>query len=118
MPFKLSKLLLQAVLEDIGHGDQLDRAVLDGQGVGRGAGAAPAAADQGHLDGVVARRVDVRHGHARQGRSGGESAGVFDEFTTRGRGRIIFHEKNFLPDGRELSTIKASDKSLRKFPAG
>ena len=48
----------EAVLEDVGHGDQLDRPLLDRQGVGRRAGAAAAAADQGHLDRVVLGGMD------------------------------------------------------------
>ena len=39
--------------------------------------------------------MDVWQRHAGEGGGGGESAGLFDEFTTRGRGRIIFHEKIF-----------------------
>ena len=38
--------------------------VLRRQRVARGAGAAAAAADQGHLNGVVLRRVNRRHSHA------------------------------------------------------
>ena len=57
--------------------------LLDRQGVGRRAGAAAAAADQGHLDRVVLGGVDVRHGRRRQGRGRGHSAGVLQELTTR-----------------------------------
>ena len=52
---------LQAVFEDVGHGHQLDRPLLDRHGVGGGTRAASAAADQGHIDRVVLSR------HARGG---------------------------------------------------
>ena len=86
----IAELLLQgaeaaveAVLEGVAHGHQLDRAALDRQGVGRRAGAPAAAADQRHLDRVVLRRVDVRDGDARQGRGRGNPAGILQKLTTR-----------------------------------
>jgi hypothetical protein len=45
------------VLEHVGHGHELDRAALRGQRIGRGAGAAPPAANQGKLDRVVLTRA-------------------------------------------------------------
>ena len=74
---------VEAVLEDVGHGHQLDRAVLGRQGVGRRAGAAAAAADQGHLDRVVLGGVDGRNGDPRQGRGRGDLAGVLQKLATR-----------------------------------
>ena len=90
----IAKLLLERlvtaiepILESIGHGDQLHGAMLDVQGVGGGAGAASAATDQGHANGVVFAGVDVRNGRACQRRGGGNPSGGFQEFTTRGAGR-------------------------------
>jgi hypothetical protein len=62
--------VVEASLEDVGHGDELDRAALGGEGVVGRAGAPAAAADQGHLDGIVAGGVHGRDGHARQGGHG------------------------------------------------
>ncbi len=41
---------LEFGIEYVGHGDELDRTTLGRQGIGRRAGAAAAAADQGHLN--------------------------------------------------------------------
>ena len=56
---ELVEAALEPVFEDVGHGDQLGRA-LGGQGLGGRAGAAPAAADQGDLDRVVLAGVAPR----------------------------------------------------------
>src|SRR5207244_979037 len=66
---------VEPALEDVGHGHELGRAVLDGQGVLRRAGATPAAADQGELDGVVIGSVNHRDGDAGQGGRGDGAAG-------------------------------------------
>ena len=68
--------------EDVGHGDQLDGAVLDAERVFRGAGAAAAAADQRELDGVVLRRMDMRKGHAGQGGHPGDAAAIGQELAS------------------------------------
>ena len=67
---------VEAILEDIGHGHQLDGTALDRHGVGRCAAAAAAAADQGHLDRVVLGGMDMRDHRGRQGRGGGDAAGI------------------------------------------
>ena len=59
---------VEPVLEDVGHGDELDGACLVESALLGRAGAAAAAADQGHADRVVLGRVDHRHGNARQRR--------------------------------------------------
>ena len=83
VPLHLVVTSLEPVIEHIGHGDQFDRTGLDGKGIGRGAGAPAAAADQGNLDRVVLRRMDARNGDSRQGRGRGKLAGVFDKVATR-----------------------------------
>ena len=57
---QLLEASLETVLKDVGHGDQFDRAAGGGQGVGRRAGAAPAAADQRDPNRIAAGGV----GHA------------------------------------------------------
>ena len=74
-----------AGFENVGQGNELDRAVLDRQGIRGGAGAAPAAADQGHLDRVAFPGVCQRHAGTDQGRAGGELARPTQKGTTRGR---------------------------------
>ena len=61
----------------------LIRAVLDREGVLGRAGAAAAAADQGHLNRVVFGRIDARDGNPRQGRDGRDSARMLEKLTTR-----------------------------------
>jgi hypothetical protein len=73
----------QPTLEDIGHGDELDRAVLDGHSVARRTGAPAAAADQGELDGIALPRVDTRNHPCGQGRRCRDPTGVLQELTTR-----------------------------------
>ena len=67
---------VEAILEGVGHGHQLDGAVLDRHGIAGRAAAAAAAADQGHLDRVVLGGMDVRDHRGRQGRGGGDAAGI------------------------------------------
>ena len=55
---QIVQVFIEALRENVRHRHQFDGAALDGQRVGRGAGAAPAAADQGHLDQFAARSVD------------------------------------------------------------
>ena len=92
--------LIDAVLAEIGHRDELDgaagarargplRAVVHPQdqpagrhGVGHRAASPAAAADQGQVDRVVLRGVDAGDGHARQRRRGGKPAGGLDEVTS------------------------------------
>ena len=73
----------QAVLEDVGHGDELARAVFGVQGVEDRPGAAAAAADEGNLDGVALGGVDERHADPGQGSGGGGDAGRFDQVAAR-----------------------------------
>ena len=73
---------LEAVIEDVGHGDELDRDAFYIQSICRGTGTAAAAADQGDLDAVVPGGVNARNRHAGQGRCGGNPAGIFGEFAT------------------------------------
>ena len=75
---------IEFVGEDIGHGHQFDGAIFDVQGVDDRAGAASAATDQGHLNRVAAGGMDIRDGHARQGGSGGETAGSLDKLPAGG----------------------------------
>jgi hypothetical protein len=83
---EIAVTLLEPVGEDVGHGDELGRAVLAEQGVLGGAGAAAAAADQRDLDGVLFTGMDVRHSQARQGRRHGELAGRLHRFAARHAG--------------------------------
>jgi hypothetical protein len=57
----------EAVFEDIGHGHQLEPALLRRERVGGGPGAAAPAADEGDLDNVTAGGVDMGQDHAGQG---------------------------------------------------
>ena len=57
---------LHSGLEHIGHGDQLRRPALGGEGVGRRSGAAPAATDQRDLDGIAAGGMHSGHAHHAQ----------------------------------------------------
>ena len=73
---------LEAVIEDVGHGDELDRDAFYIQSICRCASTTAAAADQGDLDAVVSGGVNARNRHAGQGRCRGNPAGIFDEFAT------------------------------------
>src|ERR1019366_3401708 len=124
--------LVDLLLADIRHGDQLDRTararangpfraavVSEDQsarrhGIGHCAAAPAAAADQGQMDGVVLRGMNVGNRHACQRRDGGELASGFDEFATGG--------KLFLPNlhvryagwrGAFVSTLNQSQVGMR-----
>ena len=73
----------EAVVEDVGHGDEFELAVLDRQGVLNGAAAAAAAANEGDADGVVFGGVDGRRGERCQGGDCGGLAGANEEFAAR-----------------------------------
>ena len=83
--------VLELGVEDVGHGDELDRAARGVQGVGGGAGAAAAAADQGDLDRVALAGVDEGHRGLREGRGGRDDAAGLEEVTTRGGGLGVGH---------------------------
>ena len=74
---------LEFLRKDIGHGDQLDRPVLDRQGVFPGAGAAAAAADQGHLDGITLGGMHLRDCQSRQGRGHSGLTRLRNQFAAR-----------------------------------
>ena len=117
--------LINLVLADISHGNQFDRpagaradrplgATVIAQdqpagrhGIGHRAAAPSTAADQGQVDGVVGCRMNVRNGHPRQGRGGGELAGGFDEFATRGKLISVgLHGRHARRAGESVSSIK------------
>ena len=75
---------LQAILEQVGHGDQLDRPAGGRKGVAHRAAAAVAAADDGQPDGVVLAGVDVRNDRARQASTRRPSLAVFFRKSRRG----------------------------------
>ena len=79
---------VEPVLEEVGHGDQLDLPAGDREGVAHGAAAASAAADQGQPDRVVLAGVDVRDGHAGQGRGRGHPARARN--SSRRVGSLVF----------------------------
>ncbi len=88
----------QPVLEQIGHGHQLDRPAGDLEGVDRGAAAAPAAADQGQPDGIVLGGVHVGNGHSGQCRGCRQFSAAPEEFPPRcllprssEKGAMLFH---------------------------
>ena len=58
---------VEPILEGVGHGDELDGAALGIDGVEDGAGAASAAADDGHLDSAGFGGVYERNRYAGQG---------------------------------------------------
>ena len=83
---ELVEAALEPVFEDVGHGDQPGRA-LGAEGLGGGAGASPAAADQGNGDGLILARVAPRGGGTVKGRAGRRGAGRGpEEVAPRGRG--------------------------------
>ncbi len=71
---------LEAILEDIRHRPELG-GTLSGHGLGHGAGATSAAADESKLDGVVLGGVARAGDGAGQGCAGESGAGGFQEFT-------------------------------------
>ena len=73
------------MLVGVGHRHEFDRAALGIEGIDRCAAAAATAADQGDLDGVVFRRMDMGNGDSGQGRDRGQPAGIFEKFPTRGQ---------------------------------
>ena len=76
---------LEAVLEEVGHGEESDRTVLRNQGIGHRAGAASAASDQCHPYGVVFGGVTrPRHGR-HQCRPGNCPDRCAQKSTTRSR---------------------------------
>ena len=76
------KAVVELLLEHVGHGDELGGAALAGKGVVGGAGSAPPAADEGYLDEIAPRGVDMGEGHPRQSRSCGDAAGGFNKVAT------------------------------------
>jgi hypothetical protein len=81
---------LQAIFEDIGHGDELDRATGGSEGIDGGTAPPPAASDKGDLDHIAALRMNICEPERREGRSGDDTAGGFDELAS-GRGFVIAH---------------------------
>ncbi len=51
----------EPVVENVGHGDELDRRTAHGERIGGGAGATATAADEGDFGRVVFGRVDERN---------------------------------------------------------
>ncbi len=82
-PLQVAVAVLQTIRENVGHGDELGRAVLALEGVLGGAGAAAAASDQSYLDSLAGACVDVWDGQAGQGRRHGELAGRSQHFAAR-----------------------------------
>lgn len=83
----LAQLLMGArlfVLENIGHGKQLGRPSLGGQGIGGRPAASPAATDQGDPNRVIGRRVHPRHGRTRKNRAGHQSPALRQKLPPRG----------------------------------
>ena len=83
--------------EDVGHGHQLGRSVLDAQRVLGCAGAAPAASHQRKLDRIAHRRVHVWQSYSGQGRNPGDAAGFAEERAAR-RGVLRFIHRRYLVD--------------------
>ena len=80
-PLDVAIAAVEAILEYVGHGHQLDRAAVDRHGIASRATAAAAAADQGYLDRVVFGSMNVRDHRGCQGRGGGHAAGVLQKFS-------------------------------------
>ena len=80
----------QTVLKHVSHGNEADRAVLDGQCVPYGTGASATAADQADPDCVVLRGVNMPSGRAYQGRSCGGSGSVLQKASS-GHGLTSVH---------------------------
>ena len=73
-----------SILENVGHGDQFDRSVLDLQRLFRSSCAATAAPDQRDLNGVAFGRMNLGHGTGDHRRCGGQHASFFQELPTSG----------------------------------
>ena len=84
VPFQVGEAGLEAMVEDVGHGPQFGWA-LGGKGLGGGAGAASAAADQGDLNGVVLSGVAGAGEGAGERGTGNGGAGGFEELATSGQ---------------------------------
>ena len=67
--------VVKAILKDIGHGDQFDRAAIDAHGLRCRARPPTAATNQRHLNGVLAGGVNIRHRDPRQGGNCRDTAG-------------------------------------------
>ena len=74
----------QPVLENIGHGNQLDRAILDRESIHGSTGTTTTTTDKGHLDGVVLGSMDVRGRCSDERGSGGNCATLHQEVTAGG----------------------------------
>ena len=73
---------LQAVVVQIGHGDELRGAAGGLHRIRHGAAAASAAADDGELNGITARGMDVRDGDPGQCGGGDDLASLLEKVTT------------------------------------
>ena len=74
--------VLDPIGKHVGHGNQLDRPLVDHQGIGHGAGTACSTADQSQPDRVVLGGVDFRDADARQRRSRDDRAGLLQKIAT------------------------------------
>src|SRR6266511_3408360 len=82
LPRDCRVLFTEALWKHVGHGDELGASALDRQRISRGIRAASTATDEGDLQGIAFRSVNVRNSDSRQGRGRSNFPGVFDEFAT------------------------------------
>ena len=105
---------LEAVLENVRHGDKLDRRATDGKRIGGSAGAAAATAHEGDLGGIVLSRMDEGDLDASQRRDGD---GGFQEATTRGAEvEGVFHEEWLEPCVGQRRSVNPAPLGFPSFP--
>src|SRR5205807_7459486 len=85
MPLQAIVAAVEALLEDIGHGDQFHRTAGGLEGIGSRAAAAPAATDQSDLNEAAAGGMNMGQSHARQSGSAHDRAGRFNEVPAGGQ---------------------------------
>ena len=91
---------VEALGEDVGHGDEFGRPAGGPQRIGRSTRAAPAAADQGDLDDVVLPGMNLRN---RDAGKDGRRRGSLDRVAARhAAGLLGRHEWSFL-DGEKFA---------------
>src|SRR5579871_2016750 len=74
--------LVEPVLEDVRHRNQLDWAACGGDGVDGGAAAASSAADQGYLDEVASAGMNAWKAEAWKKRRGGDASAGLEDLAT------------------------------------
>src|SRR5208337_47394 len=85
IPLDVPVAAVEPILEDIGHGDQLDRAALYRHSIAGCTAATATTANQGDLNRVVFGGMDMRDHRGCQGRSGGDAPSILQEIPAGNR---------------------------------